>query len=58
MESIFIELDKSLFDTKKNIIVGRIYRMPDSSIEVFLTTYHERKNFVTFSEFKYMFPEK
>ena len=35
MESIFIELDKSIFSTKSNIIVGLIYRMPDSSVEIF-----------------------
>ena len=35
MESIFIEFDKNVFSTKSNIILGLIYRMPDSPIEVF-----------------------
>ena len=35
MESIFIEIDSSVYCTKSNIVVGLIYRMPDSSVEVF-----------------------
>ena len=35
MESIFIEVDKTCFSTKSNIIVGLIYRPPDASVEIF-----------------------
>ena len=35
MESLFIEIDRNAFSTTKNIIIGVIYRMPDSSVEVF-----------------------
>ena len=36
MESIFIEIDSSIFNTKSNVIIGLIYRMPDSSVEIFI----------------------
>ena len=35
MESVFIEIDCTVFGTKSNIIIGVIYRMPDSSVDVF-----------------------
>ena len=35
MESVFIEIDRSAFSTTNDIIIGVIYRMPDSSVEVF-----------------------
>ena len=35
MESIFIEIDKDIFRTNSNIVIGLIYRMPDSSVDVF-----------------------
>ena len=35
MESIFIEIDRTMFCTKFNLIIGVIYRMPDSSVDVF-----------------------
>ena len=35
MESVFIEIDSTVFGTKSNIIIGVIYRMPDSSVDVF-----------------------
>ena len=35
MESIFIEIDKDVFDTSSNIVIGVIYRMPDSSVDIF-----------------------
>ena len=35
MESVFIEIDKSVFQSSSNIIIGVVYRMPDSSVEVF-----------------------
>ena len=31
MESILIEIDKDIF----NIVIGLVYRMPDSSVDVF-----------------------
>ena len=34
-ESVFIEIESTVFDTKSNIIVGVTYRMPDSSVDVF-----------------------
>ena len=35
MESVFIEIDKSIFQSGSNIIIGVVYRKPDSSVEVF-----------------------
>ena len=35
MESVFIEIESTVFHTKCNIIVGVIYRMPDPSVDVF-----------------------
>ena len=35
MESVFIEIESTAFDTKSNIIVGVTYRMHDSSVDVF-----------------------
>ena len=35
MESIFIEIDKDIFRTNSKIVIGLIYRMPDSSVDVF-----------------------
>ena len=35
MESIFIEIDKYIFRTNSNIVIGLIYGMPDSSVGVF-----------------------
>ena len=35
MESIFIEIDKDRFKTNSNSVIGLIYRMPDSSVDVF-----------------------
>ena len=29
-ESVFIEVDKSLFKSKRNVIIGEIYRPPSS----------------------------
>ena len=33
MESVFIEVEKSIFGTS-NIVIGVIYRMPDSSVDI------------------------
>ena len=33
MESVFIVIERTVFDNKYNIIVGVIHWMPDSSIE-------------------------
>ena len=35
MESLFIDLDNNVFKTSSNIIIGIVYRMPDSSIDIF-----------------------
>ena len=35
MESIFIEIDKDIFRTNSNIVIGLIYKIPDSSVDVF-----------------------
>ena len=35
METVFIEIDKSIFNTGGNIVIGVIYRMPNSSVDVF-----------------------
>ena len=35
MESVFIEIEKSVFQSNANIIIGLVYRMPDSSVDMF-----------------------
>ena len=35
MESVYIEVDKSIFGTSSNLVIGVIYRMLDSSVEIF-----------------------
>ena len=35
MECIFIEIEKSVFKTSKDVLVGVIYRPPDNSVNVF-----------------------
>ena len=35
MESLFIEIDKDVFGTSSNIVIGVIYRMLDSSVDIF-----------------------
>ena len=35
MESICIEIDKSVFSTNSNIIITLVYRMPDSNVDIF-----------------------
>ena len=35
MESLFIEIDKDVFGTPSSIVIGVIYRMPDSSVDMF-----------------------
>ena len=35
METIFIEIDSTVFGTQSNVVVAVIYRMPDSSVDVF-----------------------
>ena len=34
-EAVFIELDKSIYNRDKNIIVGCVYRAPNTDIETF-----------------------
>ena len=43
-ESIFIEIDKDIFDKKKNIIIAVIYRPPGSDIKVFNEIFYELLN--------------
>ena len=51
LESIFVEIDRSQFGTSKNIIIGTIYRRPDTDIRQFTDDlawlldkiYHENK---------------
>ena len=35
METVFIEIDKCILGTDSNIVIGVIYRMPNSSVDVF-----------------------
>ena len=35
MESVIIEVEKSIFGTSSNLVIGVIYTMPDSSVEIF-----------------------
>ena len=35
MEWLFIEIDKHVFDTTSDLVIGIIYRMPNSSIDIF-----------------------
>ena len=35
MEGLFIEIDKHVFDTTSDLVIGIIYRMPNSSIYIF-----------------------
>ena len=35
METVFIEIDKCIFGTDSNIVIGVIYRMPNYSVDVF-----------------------
>ena len=37
LESVFIEIDKSLFKSKRNVIIGEIYRPPSSDKNTFNT---------------------
>ena len=46
MESAFIEIDNILFQSSANIIIGVVYRMPDSSVDVFSERLTDILNFV------------
>ena len=35
LETVFIEIDKFIFNADSNIVIGIIYRMPNSSVDVF-----------------------
>ena len=37
LESVFIEIDKSLFKSKRNVLIGEIYRPPSSDKNTFNT---------------------
>ena len=34
-ETVFIEVDKSVFKTKQNVIIGELYRPPSSQLKNF-----------------------
>ena len=34
-ETVFIEVDKSVFKTKRNVIIGELYRPPSSQLKNF-----------------------
>ena len=46
MESVFIEIDKSVFQSSANIIIRVVYRMPDSLVDVFNERLTDMLNFV------------
>jgi hypothetical protein len=39
-ETLFIEIDKSVFNTNKNIVIGVIYRIPDKDVNIFNTKFN------------------
>ena len=41
LECIFLEMDKCVFCTNKNIIVGVVYRPPDTNVSDFIDTFGE-----------------
>ena len=53
-ESIFIEVDKSIFKSKRNVIIGEIYRPPSSQIQYFNTELEKLLNIIK-KENKYAF---
>ena len=42
--SVFIEIDKSLFKSKRNVIIGEIYRPPSSDKNTFNTEFEKLLN--------------
>ena len=53
-ESVFIEIDKSLFKSKRNVIIGEIYRPPSSDKKTFNTALEKLLNNIE-KEKKYAF---
>ena len=47
MKSVFVDIVNTVFDTKSNTIVDVIFRMPDSSVDVFNETMCDILNVVT-----------
>ena len=47
MESLFIEIDKNVFNLSSNVIVGVIYRMPNTCMEIFNDRMSDIINIVT-----------
>ena len=45
-ETIFIEVDKSVFQTQSNLVVGLIYRIPDRDITQFNYNFNEVLNII------------
>ena len=46
IESVFIEIEKSVFQSNASIIIGLVYRMPDSSVDVFNERLADISNYV------------
>ena len=44
METAFIEIDNSVFNTDWNIVIGVKYRMPNSLVEVFNSRISDKMN--------------
>ena len=53
-ESIFIEVDKSIFNTNRNVIIGEIYNPPSSKLKCFNTNLENILNKIK-NEKKYAF---
>ena len=45
-DSIFIEVEKNIFGTSSNLLIGVICRMPDSSVETFNDQMHDWLNII------------
>lgn len=43
-ETVFVEIDKSVFSTDKNIIIGVIYRIPDKDVKLFNDKFNDVLN--------------
>ena len=46
MEGLFIEIDKQVFGTTSDLIIGIIYQMPNSSIDIFIDWINDILNII------------
>ena len=46
MEGLFIEIDKHVFDITSDLVIGIIYRMPNSSIDIFNDRLNDTLNII------------